>query len=57
MDIKEVSADYAAGQSLRGLAAKYGVDRKTVALQLKKAGISLRLPACNVQRGPLSTSC
>jgi hypothetical protein len=49
MDIKVVAVDYKAGGSLRELAAKYGVDKKTVALQLRKAGVELRLPGCNVR--------
>jgi hypothetical protein len=53
MSIKDISADYEAGGSLRELAAKYGVDKKTVALQLKRAGVKLRLPGCNVWRQPL----
>jgi hypothetical protein len=54
MNIKTVAADYEAGGSLRELAAKYGVDKKTVALQLRKVGVELRLPGCNVQVGPLA---
>jgi hypothetical protein len=53
MDIKDVAADYTAGQSLRELATKYGVDRKTVALRLRKSGVELRLPRCNLHVGPL----
>jgi hypothetical protein len=54
MDIKVVSADYKAGGSLQELAAKHGVDRKTVALQLTKAGVDLRKPGCNVWIGHLT---
>jgi hypothetical protein len=54
MDIKRVAADYAAGGSLRELAAKYGIDKKTVALQLRKAGVELRLPGCTVHVGSLT---
>ena len=53
MNIKDLAADYVTGKSLRELAAKYGVDRKTVALQLRKAGVVLRLPGCNVWVGAL----
>jgi hypothetical protein len=56
MDIKDVTADYKAGGSLRELAAKYGVDRKTVALQLRKVGVTLRLRGCNVQSGAISAN-
>ena len=49
LKIEVLVADYEAGGSLRELAAKYGVNRKTVALQLRKAGVVLRLPACNVR--------
>ncbi len=48
INIDDLAADYGAGKSLRELAAKYGVDRKTVALQLRKAAVELRLPGCNV---------
>jgi len=53
LNIKVVAAEYEAGQPLRELAAKFGVDRNTVALRLRKAGVILRLPACNVYIGPL----
>jgi hypothetical protein len=53
--IKAMTDDYIKeGKSTRELAAKYKINRKTVALQLKKAGVTLRLPQCNVWTGPLS---
>ena len=54
LDIKGLAADYQTGWSLRELAAKYGIDKKTVALQLRKATVVLRLPGCNVHVGPLA---
>jgi hypothetical protein len=54
MNIKAVVADYEAGASLRELATKYGVDKKTVALQLREVGVELRLPGCNAHIGPLA---
>jgi hypothetical protein len=53
LNVDVLIAQYEAGKSLRELAVEHGVDKKTVALQLKKAGVVLRSPACNVQRGPL----
>jgi hypothetical protein len=53
LKIEVLVEGYKAGESLRELAAKYGVDRKTVALQLRKAGVELRLPGCNVYTGAL----
>jgi hypothetical protein len=53
LDTGALAADYTSGGSLRELAAKYGIDRKTVALQLRKSGIALRLPGSNLHRGPL----
>lgn len=53
LNIDVLAADYRAGGSLRELAAKYGTDRKTVALQLKKTGVVLRLPRCNLHIGAL----
>jgi uncharacterized protein YidB (DUF937 family) len=46
--IEVLTADCKAGGSLRELAAKYGIDKNTVASQLRKAGVVLRLPGCNV---------
>jgi hypothetical protein len=43
--------EYAKGQSLRQLAVKHKVDRKTVASRLRKAGVKLRKPSCNVWKG------
>lgn len=48
LDVNELALEYKAGRSLRQLAAKYGIDRKTVALQLRKVGVPLRSPGCNV---------
>jgi DNA invertase Pin-like site-specific DNA recombinase len=48
LNIDVLIAQYEAGRSLRELATEHGVDRKTVALQLRKAGVVLRLPGCNV---------
>jgi hypothetical protein len=53
MEIYKLAEGYEAGQSLRQLAAKYCVDRKTIALQLRKVGVKLRLPGSNVHRGRL----
>jgi hypothetical protein len=54
MNIKEIAAGYGAGWSLRELAAKDGIDKKTVALQLKKSSVVLRLPQYNIRAGPLA---
>ena len=51
LNIELMKREYADGQSLRQLAAKHKVDRKTVALQLRKAGVVLRKPSSNVWRG------
>jgi hypothetical protein len=52
--IEMLISDYQAGGSLRELARKHGIDKKTVALKLRKAGVELRLPGCNVHVGSLS---
>jgi len=54
LKIEVLVEDYKAGGSLRELAAKYGIDKKTVALQLRKAGVELRLPGCTVHVGSLT---
>jgi hypothetical protein len=54
LNIELLKREYTDGQSLRQLAATHKVDRKTAASRLRKAGVTLRLPSCNVHRGPLA---
>lgn len=49
LDIDELTGNYKAGWSLRQLAQKNGICRDTVTLQLRKAGITIRRPGCNVR--------
>jgi helix-turn-helix protein len=49
LDICKLAADYKAGWSLRQLAEKNGICRETVTLQLRKAGVAIRLRGSNVR--------
>jgi hypothetical protein len=48
LNIEKLVEDYKSGWSLRQLAQKNGICRETVTLQLRKAGVEIRLRGSNI---------